>query len=497
MRDLRHWPKCWLAGRRLDRREPDHGGGSSLGRRDRSRAERSSRPTPRSDWRSSPSSSRPRSRTPRAGPSSPLRADGSSPPRTRLAGRSSATFTTARSSGSSRSDWRCALRRRASLPSGTTSAPQLSGVATGLVAAVEDLQEISRGIHPAILSKGGLAPALQALAHRSAIPVDLEITADVRLAEPIEVAAYFVASEALANAAKHSQASRIDVSLEQRDGSLVLSVRDDGVGGADASRGLGSRRPHRPRRGARRDDLDCQPTARRHHTLRPPACDDLAAPSHRETRSRSRRAGEPGREGYHRKGHAVAVAGCRSGDGSAEARSRAAEKLGASARRRRARPRAPTRSHSRTATDDRRVVAALACHGPRSDRPAGPDRGRRVGGARALVRASARVAHPRPHGAAPEGGRGVAKHGRRDRCVGARPAQSGRRVAEGACRRDESRRGRAVQRGSRRHERDRDCAGRRPRLPGVRLRALQRTPSPVGLLRRSGARPGVRPRRSD
>jgi signal transduction histidine kinase len=108
-----------------------------------------------------------------------------------------------------------------------------------LVAAVEDLQEISRGIHPAILSKGGVGPALQALAHRSAIPVDLDVTTDVRLAEPIEVAAYFVASEALANAAKHSQANRIDVSLEQRDGRLVLSVRDDGVGGADAALGSG------------------------------------------------------------------------------------------------------------------------------------------------------------------------------------------------------------------------------------------------------------------
>jgi signal transduction histidine kinase len=116
---------------------------------------------------------------------------------------------------------------------------QLSGVAKGLVAAVEDLQEISRGIHPAILSKGGLGPALQALAHRSAIPVDLEITTDVRLAEPIEVAAYFVASEALANAAKHSDASRIDVSLEQRDGRLLLSVRDNGIGGADAALGSG------------------------------------------------------------------------------------------------------------------------------------------------------------------------------------------------------------------------------------------------------------------
>jgi signal transduction histidine kinase len=116
---------------------------------------------------------------------------------------------------------------------------ELSGVAMGLAAAVEDLQEISRGIHPAILSKGGLGPSLQALAHRSPIPVDLDITTDVRLAEPSEVAAYFVASEALANAAKHSGASRIDVSLERRDGSLVLSVRDDGVGGVDPSRGSG------------------------------------------------------------------------------------------------------------------------------------------------------------------------------------------------------------------------------------------------------------------
>jgi signal transduction histidine kinase len=61
----------------------------------------------------------------------------------------------------------------------------------------------------------------------------------VRLDEPIEVAAYFVASEALANAAKHSEASRIDVSLDRREGRLVLSIRDDGVGGADAARGSG------------------------------------------------------------------------------------------------------------------------------------------------------------------------------------------------------------------------------------------------------------------
>jgi len=116
---------------------------------------------------------------------------------------------------------------------------ELSRVAQGLADAVEDLQEISRGIHPAILSKGGLGPALRTLALRSAIVVDLDVATDVRLAQPIEIAAYYVASEALANAAKHSQASRVDVSLEQRDGSLLLSIRDDGVGGADATRGSG------------------------------------------------------------------------------------------------------------------------------------------------------------------------------------------------------------------------------------------------------------------
>jgi GAF domain-containing protein len=116
---------------------------------------------------------------------------------------------------------------------------ELSRVAMGLADAVEDLQEISRGIHPAILSKGGLGPALQGLAHRSAIPVKLDIRTDTELPEPVEVAAYYVASEALANAAKHAQASQIEISLANRSGSLVVSIRDDGVGGTDARRGSG------------------------------------------------------------------------------------------------------------------------------------------------------------------------------------------------------------------------------------------------------------------
>jgi signal transduction histidine kinase len=116
---------------------------------------------------------------------------------------------------------------------------ELSRIATGLADAVEELQEFSRGIHPAILSRGGLGPALRTLARRSLIPVELDITADTRLPEPIEVAAYFVASEALANATKHAQASRVDVSLATRNRSLLLSIRDDGVGGADPGRGSG------------------------------------------------------------------------------------------------------------------------------------------------------------------------------------------------------------------------------------------------------------------
>jgi PAS domain S-box-containing protein len=116
---------------------------------------------------------------------------------------------------------------------------ELSSIAVGLADAVGDLQELSRGIHPAILSEGGLGPALRTLARRSTIPVQLDVATDTRLPEPIEVAAYFVVSEALANVTKHAQASCIEVSLASRSGSVVLSIRDDGVGGADPRRGSG------------------------------------------------------------------------------------------------------------------------------------------------------------------------------------------------------------------------------------------------------------------
>jgi signal transduction histidine kinase len=116
---------------------------------------------------------------------------------------------------------------------------QLDRVADGLAGALEELRELSRGIHPAILSEGGLAPALKALARRSAIPVELAVDTPARLPEPVEVAAYYVISEALANAAKHAQASVAQVEVRARDGLLHLSVRDDGVGGAEPGAGSG------------------------------------------------------------------------------------------------------------------------------------------------------------------------------------------------------------------------------------------------------------------
>jgi signal transduction histidine kinase len=116
---------------------------------------------------------------------------------------------------------------------------RLSSIAKGLTDVLQELQELSRGIHPAILSRGGLGPALRTLARRSAVPVELDLAADRRLPERIEVAAYYVVSEALTNAAKHAQASHVKVELEAADSAVMLSVRDDGVGGADPARGSG------------------------------------------------------------------------------------------------------------------------------------------------------------------------------------------------------------------------------------------------------------------
>ena len=115
----------------------------------------------------------------------------------------------------------------------------LSRVSEGLASVFDELREISHGIHPAILSEGGLQPALKALCRRSALPVELDLHAERRLPEPVEVATYYVVSEALANAAKHAHASVVNVQLHAHDAILRLAVRDDGIGGADPARGSG------------------------------------------------------------------------------------------------------------------------------------------------------------------------------------------------------------------------------------------------------------------
>ncbi len=106
-------------------------------------------------------------------------------------------------------------------------------------AAYDALRELARGIHPAVLTEGGLVPALKTVARRSAIPVALDLRVDDRLPEPIEVTAYFVISEALTNAAKHSNASGVNITVDTFDGQARLSISDDGVGGADPARGSG------------------------------------------------------------------------------------------------------------------------------------------------------------------------------------------------------------------------------------------------------------------
>ncbi len=116
---------------------------------------------------------------------------------------------------------------------------QISDAVAGLNAASADLQELARGIHPAILSRGGLGPALKTLARRCAVPVTVHLELDGRLSESVEVAAYYVVAEALTNAARHAHAEGMEIDVLINGSNLVLLIRDDGVGGADISRGSG------------------------------------------------------------------------------------------------------------------------------------------------------------------------------------------------------------------------------------------------------------------
>jgi signal transduction histidine kinase len=116
---------------------------------------------------------------------------------------------------------------------------QLVRAVQRLTEMLEELREISRGIHPAILSEGGLERALRVLARRSAVRVELDLHAGQRLPEPVEVAAYYAVSEALTNATKHAYASVVHVELDTRGAIVQFAIRDDGIGGADPGRGSG------------------------------------------------------------------------------------------------------------------------------------------------------------------------------------------------------------------------------------------------------------------
>jgi len=116
---------------------------------------------------------------------------------------------------------------------------ELDGVADELSAAIDQLRHFAQGIHPAILAEGGLGPAMRKLARQSAVPVELEMQTNGRLPEQVEVAAYYVVSEALTNAAKHGKASRAAVTVDSGPDTLRVVIVDDGIGGAEFGRGSG------------------------------------------------------------------------------------------------------------------------------------------------------------------------------------------------------------------------------------------------------------------
>jgi signal transduction histidine kinase len=110
-----------------------------------------------------------------------------------------------------------------------------------LASALAELRELARGIHPSILSEQGLAPAIDALAARAPLEVKAEVTVTERLSEPVEAAAYFVVAEALTNVVKYARAGGVDVAVRCDDGTVLVDVADDGVGGVDVAAGSGLR----------------------------------------------------------------------------------------------------------------------------------------------------------------------------------------------------------------------------------------------------------------
>jgi signal transduction histidine kinase len=131
---------------------------------------------------------------------------------------------------------------RAKLNEDPLAAEQLlASAGDELESALEELRELARGIHPAVLTDRGLGTALQTLANRAPVPVELGELPDERLPEAVELAAYFVVAEALTNVAKYAEASYATVQVERHNGRVVVEVADDGIGGADPGRGTGLR----------------------------------------------------------------------------------------------------------------------------------------------------------------------------------------------------------------------------------------------------------------
>ena len=124
-------------------------------------------------------------------------------------------------------------------PAATATRTGLERIEEELQSVLEEVQELSRGLHPALLSRGGLLLPLRALARRSPIPTDVSVTTDPRPPEVVEIAGYYVVAEALTNAVKHSRASRIEVHVSVVDGMLRVVISDDGLGGAVAGEGTG------------------------------------------------------------------------------------------------------------------------------------------------------------------------------------------------------------------------------------------------------------------
>jgi signal transduction histidine kinase len=133
-----------------------------------------------------------------------------------------------------------ALRRAGALARGTAAEPLVAEAVEQLQQGLAELRELAHGIHPAVLRGRGLAAALEGLAARSPLPVELQLTRE-RVAPALETAIYFTIAEALTNIAKHAQATRASVTVEIADGALVAEIADDGIGGASATAGAGLR----------------------------------------------------------------------------------------------------------------------------------------------------------------------------------------------------------------------------------------------------------------